>query len=337
MLSGIQPGYAASKDGGKVLYRAKDAFGIVETAEGKKPGDGKIATEELLAIVDPRLEWMQMFNEAWRLERDFYYDPDMGGLDWKAVGEQLPAARPVRRAPRRPELHPRRADRRAVDLARVRRRRRLPGGAAHVDVGLLGADYELDAGSGLLPVQDRSTAERDWNSSTAAPLGRARHRRPRRGLPARRQRRAAQGARATSTPRSRGRPGSRRGSRSARRRTTTTPRTYIVKPVANESVAALRRVGQRESREGREGHRRAHRLHPRAGHRDRRHAEFTRQYYPQVDKDGIIVDERWNGGGFIPDFFVERLAAHDLGALVDARRRTASRPRARRSTDRSAS
>jgi len=35
--------------------------------------------------------------------------------------------------------------------------------------------------------------------------------------------------------------------------------------------------------------------------------EFTKQYYPQVDKDGIIVDERFNGGGFIPDFFIERL------------------------------
>ena len=29
-----------------------------------------------------------MFDEAWRLERDFYYDPAMGGLDWKAVGER---------------------------------------------------------------------------------------------------------------------------------------------------------------------------------------------------------------------------------------------------------
>jgi tricorn protease len=35
--------------------------------------------------------------------------------------------------------------------------------------------------------------------------------------------------------------------------------------------------------------------------------EFTKQYYPQTDKQGIIVDERFNGGGFIPDFFVERL------------------------------
>jgi len=39
-----------------------------------------------MATVDPKQEWMQMFDEAWRLERDFYYDPAMGGLDWKAVG-----------------------------------------------------------------------------------------------------------------------------------------------------------------------------------------------------------------------------------------------------------
>jgi tricorn protease len=36
--------------------------------------------------------------------------------------------------------------------------------------------------------------------------------------------------------------------------------------------------------------------------------EFCRQYYPQTDRQGLIVDERFNGGGFIPDFFIERLA-----------------------------
>jgi tricorn protease len=35
--------------------------------------------------------------------------------------------------------------------------------------------------------------------------------------------------------------------------------------------------------------------------------EFSKGFYPQVDRQGIIVDERFNGGGFIPDFFVERL------------------------------
>jgi hypothetical protein len=63
-----------------------DAFGIVEATEGKKAGDGRSPRTPLMTIVDPRKEWLQMFNEAWRLERDFYYDPGMGGLDWKAVG-----------------------------------------------------------------------------------------------------------------------------------------------------------------------------------------------------------------------------------------------------------
>jgi hypothetical protein len=36
--------------------------------------------------------------------------------------------------------------------------------------------------------------------------------------------------------------------------------------------------------------------------------EFTKQFFPQVDREGIIVDERFNSGGWPPDFFVERLA-----------------------------
>src|SRR5207245_10442386 len=87
ILSGVEAGFAASKDGSKILYKSKETFGIVDAAEGKKVGDGKINASPLMALVDPRLEWRQMFDEAWRLERDFYYDPKMGGLDWKAVGD----------------------------------------------------------------------------------------------------------------------------------------------------------------------------------------------------------------------------------------------------------
>ena len=49
--------------------------------------------------------------------------------------------------------------------------------------------------------------------------------------------------------------------------------------------------------------------------------EFSKSYYPQVDKQGIIVDERFNGGGFIPDFFVEKLMRHDVDLLVESRLR----------------
>ena len=88
VLAGIDFVGGVSKDGGKVLYKSKETYGIVDAAEGKKPGDGKLETGGLMALVDPRQEWAQMYDEAWRLERDFYYDPAMGGLDWKAVGER---------------------------------------------------------------------------------------------------------------------------------------------------------------------------------------------------------------------------------------------------------
>ena len=42
---------------------------------------------------DPRDEWRQMFVEAWRLERDYFYDRGMHGLDWPAIKRQIPAAR----------------------------------------------------------------------------------------------------------------------------------------------------------------------------------------------------------------------------------------------------
>ena len=53
-----------------------------------------MTTAPMMAMVDPRQEWTQMFNEAWRLERDFYYDPAMGGLDWEAVGARYRALVP---------------------------------------------------------------------------------------------------------------------------------------------------------------------------------------------------------------------------------------------------
>jgi tricorn protease len=45
-------------------------------------------TAQLEMTVDPRAEWKQIFDEVWRLERDFFYDPNMHGVDWKAVGER---------------------------------------------------------------------------------------------------------------------------------------------------------------------------------------------------------------------------------------------------------
>jgi tricorn protease len=305
VLADVQPGLTLSKDGGKVLYRGKDGFGIVETAEGKKPGDGKLATEDLKAIVDPRLEWMQMFNEAWRLERDFYYDPNLAGLDWKAIGEKYRQLVPY--AAHRADLNYILGEL----IGELSTSHAYVGGGEtpdvkKVDIGLLGADYELDAGSGLYRFK-RIYTERDWSVSTAAPLGEpgidvreGDYLLEVNGTPVKAPRNVLAAFEGTTGKQTRIKVGSSPKDPS--------PRTFTVKPVQSEN--ALRYVAwvsaNREKVSKATDGRVAYIHVPDTAVAGMR--EFTRQYYPQVDKSGIIVDERWNSGGFIPDFFVERLA-----------------------------
>ena len=48
-------------------------------------GDGKLNLDAIEVRVDPRAEWKQIFDEAWRINRDFFYDPNMHGADWPAM------------------------------------------------------------------------------------------------------------------------------------------------------------------------------------------------------------------------------------------------------------
>ena len=68
----------------KLLVASDGKFAIVEVAASQKL-DKTLATAGLTLMVDPKAEWQQLFNDAWRLERDFFYDPHMHGLDWAAV------------------------------------------------------------------------------------------------------------------------------------------------------------------------------------------------------------------------------------------------------------
>src|SRR5207237_945678 len=87
LLDGID-GYDLDKEGKKVIYKAGPVFGVVEATPGKaKVGEGKLNLSELQVKIDPREEWRQVFREAWRIERDFYWDPHMTGHNWKTIGE----------------------------------------------------------------------------------------------------------------------------------------------------------------------------------------------------------------------------------------------------------
>jgi tricorn protease len=78
-------GYKVSSDRKKMFYYKGDVFGITDA--GKKPESGKgiLNTGAISVKIDPLAEWPQIFNEAWRINRDYFYDPGMQGADWNAM------------------------------------------------------------------------------------------------------------------------------------------------------------------------------------------------------------------------------------------------------------
>lgn len=77
-----------SLDGTRFAYLQEETLGVVEAKPDVKPGAGKVDTGAVEVWVDPRAEWRQMFWETWRFERDNFFREDMWGLDWKAVGQR---------------------------------------------------------------------------------------------------------------------------------------------------------------------------------------------------------------------------------------------------------
>jgi tricorn protease len=71
----------------KLLVRKDRAYSIVEPKENQKL-DKKVDTGGFETAIDPVAEWKQIFNDAWRLERDMFYDPGLHGVDWPAMRER---------------------------------------------------------------------------------------------------------------------------------------------------------------------------------------------------------------------------------------------------------
>lgn len=84
--------FELSGDRKRVFYRSFSASGpgdmLIVDAGAKQPADvskAKVRVEDWTFVSNPRLEWKQMFNDAWRMHRDFLYDAKMRGVDWNIV------------------------------------------------------------------------------------------------------------------------------------------------------------------------------------------------------------------------------------------------------------
>ncbi|MCK4409797.1 MAG: PDZ domain-containing protein, partial [Candidatus Eisenbacteria sp.] len=87
VLSGVTD-FDLSGDGEKVL--AADEMGslAIVDAAADQSWDETLSTAGMMVEIEPRVEWMATLHDAWRIMRDFFYDPGMHGVDWEGVKKQ---------------------------------------------------------------------------------------------------------------------------------------------------------------------------------------------------------------------------------------------------------
>jgi len=85
VVGGIQ-NLAVSEDGSKLLVQKGGGYMLYDATPGGEPKP--VSTAGLQVFRDPKAEWAEIFNEVWRRYRDYFYVPNMNGYDWKALGDQ---------------------------------------------------------------------------------------------------------------------------------------------------------------------------------------------------------------------------------------------------------
>ena len=160
--------FSISADGSSLIYRQSRSVGVLPVSARKSKGK-PIELSGLRMKLDPRREWRQIFDEAWRMERDFYYEPGMHGLDWKACGEKY--GRLMDRATCRQdvrfiigELIGELNTSHTYVFGGDRFRK-----ADRVSVGLLGVDWKVDQTHGLWRIQ-RVLDVPEWTAKAVPPL-----------------------------------------------------------------------------------------------------------------------------------------------------------------------
>ncbi len=161
-------GYALSADGTAVVWRKGSEIGILD-ASAEKPKAEPLDLAGLTMRVDPRAEWKQIFREVWRMERDYYYEPGMHGLDWAAIGKKYEPL--IDAAASRVEVRWILGEM-IGELATSHTyvyggdRRRKPD---TFPVGMLGADWAADPSSGRYRIS-RILRVPDWKTGALPPL-----------------------------------------------------------------------------------------------------------------------------------------------------------------------
>jgi len=164
-----------SADGSKLLFsKGRDWF-LINSETAAKPDEGKLNLSKMEVRVSPAEEWRQMFHESMRIMRDWFYDPNYHGQNLAALEREYAAYLPT--ITRRGDLNllmRQMLGQVSVSHLGVGGGDTAPqGGNSAGRIGLLGADYEIADGKIRFKKIYRSTSFASSNGSFSAPLDQA--------------------------------------------------------------------------------------------------------------------------------------------------------------------
>ncbi len=304
LMNGIA-NYHLSADGAKMIYRAGGNYGVVDAGQKAKVGDGKVKPDAVKLRIDRLAEFEQIFAEAWRIQRDWFYDQNMHGVDWQGMHDKYQPF--VAGCGTRGDLNFLIGEMIAeLNIGHTY----IFGGdyedrGTRVSTGLLGAEFASEEGADFYKIAAIVPGV-PWDDRYRSPLAEP-------GV------NIGEGDYLIAIDGVEVRNGDNvyrhLVDKSGKMVTLTTNKDPKAKGATSTRVRALRgEYGLRyrawvdanldyvtEKTDSRIGY-----VHV-PNMMDAGLVEFGRSYYPQTWKDAMIIDERYNGGGFVGDMIIDRL------------------------------
>jgi tricorn protease len=302
---------SASHDGKKLMWKNGARWAVVNGDAPPKPGEG-VLNVALGAELNPELEWKQIYDEAWRIERDFFYASNHHGADWDAVYPRYAVLVPFIKH--------------RSDLSYVIDQVGGELSVAHSFVnggdfpatdssriGTLGADLVADGGKWRIA---RVYTSESWNPGLRAPLD----------APGVKARAGDYLLAVNGEPVNTSNEPWKALDGTAEKQTVLTLGDRATGGITwNVTVVPIRSEAQLRQRAWVEDNRR--RVDSLSGGKlayvwvpntsAPAITAFDRYYFAQQDKKGAVIDERFNGGGLLDDYMVDIMSRTPVGGITD--------------------
>jgi len=295
------PMFEISADGKKIIVPRGRGPAIANASAGGSPKS--VVTDGMTATIKPRKEWRQLFVDAWRLYRDFFYVPNMHGVDWKAIRKQYEPM--LKDCATREDVNFVIGE--MIAELNVGHAYRFGGdteGEPRRNVGMLGVDFELENGAYRIA---KIYEGAPWDIDAQGPLSKPGvdineddYLLAVNGVPVETDRDpwaafiGLAGQTVTLTV-------------SEKPERNDDAREIVIETLRTESPLRYRNwiEQNREYVEKKSDGKVGYIYVPDTGVNGQN--DLFRQFFGQMHKEALIIDERWNGGGQIPTRFIELL------------------------------